>query len=147
MTLIRKILPVRIPILNYCQIPWAKLLNFYPFLIFLQAIIFKEQMPTYEYVCTDCGHTFDHFQTILSVPLDICPECSGQLKRKIGAGLSPIFKGSGFYQTDYKPSKKEPAKPKDSPAADTKPAATEGNTEKSKPESKPDKPTGGEIKS
>lgn len=59
-------------------------------------------MPTYDYKCLDCGHTFEHFQRITEDPLDQCPVCSGHVKRLIGAGSTPIFKGSGFYQTDYK---------------------------------------------
>ncbi len=59
-------------------------------------------MPTYDYKCLDCGYTFEHFQRITEEPLDKCPECSGHVKRLIGAGSTPIFKGSGFYQTDYK---------------------------------------------
>jgi len=59
-------------------------------------------MPTYDYKCTDCGHTFEHFQSISEEKLKVCPKCNGKLKRLIGAGSSPIFKGSGFYQTDYK---------------------------------------------
>ena len=59
-------------------------------------------MPTYDYICEDCQYSFEHFQSMNSEPLEVCPKCGGHIKRKIGAGLSPIFKGSGFYQTDYK---------------------------------------------
>ncbi|MEW6653797.1 MAG: FmdB family zinc ribbon protein [Bacteroidota bacterium] len=59
-------------------------------------------MPTYEYKCLDCGEAFEHFQRITEEPLTACLLCSGQVKRLIGTGSSPIFKGSGFYQTDYK---------------------------------------------
>lgn len=59
-------------------------------------------MPTYEYKCMDCGYLFEHFQRITEEPLKECPKCKGHLKRLIGAGAGPIFKGSGFYQTDYK---------------------------------------------
>jgi putative FmdB family regulatory protein len=62
----------------------------------------EEFMPTYDYKCLDCGYTFEHFQNISDEPLSVCPNCKGQLKRLIGAGSGPIFKGSGFYQTDYK---------------------------------------------
>jgi putative FmdB family regulatory protein len=75
-------------------------------------------MPTYDYLCDDCGHEFEFFQSMTAEPLAECPNCAGNVKRKIGAGLSPIFKGSGFYQTDYKN-----AKPKQSSAAkNAKPA-------------------------
>lgn len=59
-------------------------------------------MPTYDYKCLDCGHAFEHFQRISEEPLATCPVCSGNVKRLIGAGSAPIFKGTGFYQTDYK---------------------------------------------
>ncbi|MGE5681818.1 MAG: FmdB family zinc ribbon protein [Bacillota bacterium] len=59
-------------------------------------------MPTYDYKCTECGHSFESFQKMTDEPLTNCPVCNGQLKRLIGPGAGPIFKGSGFYQTDYK---------------------------------------------
>jgi putative FmdB family regulatory protein len=59
-------------------------------------------MPTYDYKCLSCGYRFEYFQKITDEPLKTCPKCGGEVKRLIGAGLSPIFKGSGFYQTDYK---------------------------------------------
>lgn len=59
-------------------------------------------MPTYDYKCLDCGYTFEHFQRISEEHLTNCPKCNGHIKRLIGAGSIPIFKGSGFYQTDYK---------------------------------------------
>jgi putative FmdB family regulatory protein len=82
-------------------------------------------MPTYQYQCTSCGHRMEEFQSITEAPLVRCPECSTEsLVRVIGAGAGLIFKGTGFYLTDYKkggsppPStgeeKKEPKK-KDAP--------------------------------
>ncbi|MCO5168098.1 MAG: zinc ribbon domain-containing protein [Planctomycetes bacterium] len=59
-------------------------------------------MPTYDYVCQDCSHAFEHFQSMSSDPLTTCPQCQGDLKRLIGTGGALIFKGSGFYCTDYK---------------------------------------------
>jgi len=60
-------------------------------------------MPTYDYQCGDCNHTFEAFQSITAAPLTECPECKKQaLKRLLGAGAGLIFKGSGFYCTDYK---------------------------------------------
>jgi len=59
-------------------------------------------MPTYDYKCTNCNYTFEYFQPMSEKPLAECPECKGTLKRMIGIGAGPIFKGSGFYQTDYK---------------------------------------------
>jgi putative FmdB family regulatory protein len=59
-------------------------------------------MPTYDYACTECPHTFQHFQTMTSDLLTECTECKGKLRRLIGAGAAVIFKGTGFYCTDYK---------------------------------------------
>ena len=59
-------------------------------------------MPTYDYKCSSCGYTFEYFQPMSAEPLTECPQCKGTLKRMIGTGAGPIFKGSGFYQTDYK---------------------------------------------
>lgn len=59
-------------------------------------------MPTYDYKCIKCEHKFEFFQPMTAEPLTTCPECGGELKRLIGTGAGPIFKGSGFYQTDYK---------------------------------------------
>ena len=59
-------------------------------------------MPTYEYKCTKCNYTFEAFQKMSEEPLKECPNCKGEVKRLIGKGAGPIFKGSGFYHTDYK---------------------------------------------
>ncbi len=59
-------------------------------------------MPTYDYRCLSCGNKFEMFQYMTEKHLSSCPECGGKVKRLIGAGAGPIFKGSGFYQTDYK---------------------------------------------
>ncbi len=60
-------------------------------------------MPTYEYVCEACGHAFDEFQSITAKPLRKCPQCGkSALKRLIGTGAGILFKGSGFYCTDYR---------------------------------------------
>ena len=60
-------------------------------------------MPTYEYRCDDCGHEFEEFQSITAKPLRECPSCEKKkVKRLIGCGAGVIFKGSGFYQTDYR---------------------------------------------
>ncbi len=59
-------------------------------------------MPTYDYECKKCGHVFELFQNITDEPIDSCPECKGKVRRIIGTGAGIIFKGSGFYQTDYK---------------------------------------------
>jgi len=60
-------------------------------------------MPTYEYVCENCGYKFEQFQSITAGPLRRCPKCkTSRLKRLIGSGSGIIFKGNGFYQTDYR---------------------------------------------
>jgi len=106
-------------------------------------------MPTYEYVCAKCDHQFEMTQSITEGALTICPRefCGqkkwgkGKVKRVIGAGAGLIFKGSGFYITDYRSDKyKEAAKKDSAPAAapggdskastDSKPSKTEGKTAK-----------------
>jgi putative FmdB family regulatory protein len=63
-------------------------------------------MPTYDYRCEGCHHEFDVFQSITEAPLRKCPKCGRQkLRRLIGTGSGIIFKGSGFYETDYKRSR------------------------------------------
>lgn len=70
-------------------------------------------MPTYEYICTSCAHEFEAFQSMKDDPLTDCPACAeGRVRRKIGLGAGIIFKGSGFYETDFKDRKGE--KPKES---------------------------------
>ena len=59
-------------------------------------------MPTYEYECEGCGHRFERFQAMSDKPVKTCPECGGKVRRLIGAGAAVIFKGSGFYATDYR---------------------------------------------
>ena len=60
-------------------------------------------MPTYDYVCKACGHRFEEFQSMSADPLKKCPQCNKkQLERLIGTGAGVIFKGSGFYETDYR---------------------------------------------
>ncbi len=59
-------------------------------------------MPTYDYKCLECNHNFETFQSMKDKHLTECPKCGGELKRLIGTGSVPIFKGTGFYQTDYK---------------------------------------------
>ncbi len=59
-------------------------------------------MPTYEYKCRECDKHFDFFQGMNSEPLTVCRDCGGALKRLLGTGAGIIFKGSGFYETDYR---------------------------------------------
>jgi len=99
------------------------------------------RMPTYEYVCDKCGHQFEQFQSISAKPLQICPETAcaqkrwgkGKVKRAISGGAGLLFKGSGFYITDYRSEKyKEAAKKESAPATST---SSDGKS--SKTESKP----------
>jgi len=59
-------------------------------------------MPTYDYECGACGNTFEAFQKITDSPLEKCPKCNRRLKRLVGSGSAIIFKGPGFYATDYR---------------------------------------------
>lgn len=59
-------------------------------------------MPTYEYECKKCGVRFERFQSMIEEPIKVCPECGGEVRRLISAGGGVIFKGSGFYATDYR---------------------------------------------
>lgn len=81
-------------------------------------------MPTYEYECTRCGYVFERFQSMTDAPRKRCPKCRAAVRKLIGAGAGLIFKGSGFYQTDYRSdSYREAAKKETSsePKTDTKP--------------------------
>lgn len=64
-------------------------------------------MPTYDYICEACGHKFEKFQSMSEKPLKKCPECGKGVRKLIGSGVGVIFKGSGFYENDYK--KKSPS--------------------------------------
>ena len=88
-------------------------------------------MPTYEYECQKCGHRFEEFQSMKDAPLAKCPQCKGKLKRLIGAGAGLLFKGSGFYTTDYRSSGYSEKKKKDAGAAPPPPSG--GAKEPAKP--------------
>lgn len=96
-------------------------------------------MPTYDYICQSCGCGFERFQSITAKSLRTCPKCGKRkLKRLIGAGAGVIFKGSGFYQTDYRSEGYKKAKEgeKKTTDKDTGKKETETKTTKTK-ESKP----------
>ena len=102
-------------------------------------------MPTYEYQCPDCDHLFEKFQSITAKPIRKCPVClRRRVRRLIGAGAGLIFRGSGFYQTDYRSegyqkaatAEKEAAKPK-AKSDDGKKSSTTNVNEK--PKKKADK--------
>jgi putative FmdB family regulatory protein len=99
-------------------------------------------MPTYEYVCEKCGQRFDQFQSIKDEPITICPKekCGlkkwgkGKIRRAIGAGAGLIFKGSGFYITDYRSESYKQAAKKESGGGESK---TESKSTPAKTETKP----------
>jgi len=116
-------------------------------------------MPTYEYACSACGHEFEEFQSIKADPIRTCPRCGKRkVERKIGIGGAVIFRGGGFYETDYrsesytkaaeaergeaegKPESKSEAKPdsKSEAKSDSKPEAKSESKPEAKPEPKPD---------
>jgi putative FmdB family regulatory protein len=91
-------------------------------------------MPTYDYLCQACGHKFEEFQSIKAQPLKKCPKCGKlHLQRLIGTGAGIIFKGSGFYQTDY-PSESYTRSAK----SDTGSSSSHSSTSAAKTESKPE---------
>ena len=93
-------------------------------------------MPTYEYICTS-GHAFEAFQKISERPKTKCPTCGKPAKRKISGGAGLVFKGSGFYITDYGKDGKGPRKDKpETPAPAPESTVTATSTTESKPESK-----------
>ena len=100
-------------------------------------------MPTYDYQCGACDHTFEEFQSMMDKPLKKCPSCGKRrLRRLIGTGAAIIFKGSGFYQTDYRSeSYKSGAKADENKAAPPKTDAAASNgttkTEAATPASEP----------
>jgi putative FmdB family regulatory protein len=94
-------------------------------------------MPTYDYVCDGCGHKFEEFQSMKDDAMTVCPSChQSTLRRLFGSGAAVIFKGSGFYQTDYRSSSYEKGAKADQEAS--KPAS-----EKSADKPAADKPAGG----
>jgi putative FmdB family regulatory protein len=100
----------------------------------------KKLMPTYQYRCSNCSHEFEEYQSIKAVPLVSCPHCKqDRLQRVIGSG-SVIFKGSGFYQTDYKGGNSAKKESTDNKKPETK--KEEPSSDKTKTsETKSDKPS------
>ena len=90
-------------------------------------------MPNYDYKCLECGHVFEVFQSMTADPIEVCEKCGGKVKRLIGSGAGIIFKGSGFYETDYKKagasgsnqSSESKAATESKPASDTTTTKTE----------------------
>jgi putative FmdB family regulatory protein len=109
-------------------------------------------MPTYDYECKACGHVFETMHAMSAPALKKCPECAKpKLVRLISGGAGVIFKGSGFYETDYKAKRGGPAgkdegkadAKKDAPAETSKPEAKSEAKPEKKPDAKPKKDAGG----
>jgi len=93
-------------------------------------------MPTYDYECDACGHAFELFQGITAPVKRKCPECGRlKLRRLFGAGAAVMFKGSGFYETDYRSDAYKKAAANDKKAAEAKPDSKSKSEAKSKSES------------
>lgn len=90
-------------------------------------------MPTYEYECRRCGHRFERFQSMTDEPVKRCPECRGKVNRLLSGGAGFIFKGSGFYATDYRSDEyKKKAKQESSSPSESKPKTEPKPAEKKK---------------
>ena len=109
-------------------------------------------MPTYEYVCEKCGHEFEVFQSMNDQPLTVCPKTGcprkkwgqGKVKRKLGTGANLLFKGNGFYITDYRSEKYKEAAKRETTAAkpvssDSKSSGGDAKVSSPKADSKPAK--------
>jgi len=93
-------------------------------------------MPTYQYRCSKCNHEFEEYQSITEEPLTICPECKAEIHRLISGGAGLLFKGSGFYTTDYRSKEYKASAAKDKPpekkaekkSSDSKKSTTSGES-------------------
>src|SRR5262249_46279066 len=95
-------------------------------------------MPTYDYRCEACEHEFEHFQSIKDDPLKKCPECGKpKLRRLFGTGAAIVFKGSGFYQTDYRSDSYKKRAAEDKPQSDSS-AKSDSSSSKSDSSAKGD---------
>ena len=93
----------------------------------------EELMPTYEYECEKCGDRFEIFQGINEEPLGLCRKCKGRLRRLIGTGGAIIFRGSGFYATDYRSEEyKRKSNQENKPADSKKPVDSESSADSKK---------------
>ncbi|MYA68570.1 zinc ribbon domain-containing protein [Candidatus Poribacteria bacterium] len=89
-------------------------------------------MPTYDYKCLACDVRFEKFQGITAPALEECPECGGKVKRLIGAGAALIFKGSGFYTTDYRSEGYKESAKKDKDESSDKSSSSDKSEKKEK---------------
>ena len=102
-------------------------------------------MPTYEYECLEAGHRFEEFQSITEPPIENCPVCGGRSRRLISGGAGILFKGSGFYQTDYRSDSYRKAEKADKSNGGGSGSSPTGEKGKEKgPKSDPASRTGGE---
>ena len=97
-------------------------------------------MPTYDYTCQSCGHELEAFQRMSEDPLTMCPACDNpSLKRKIGLGAGIIFKGGGFYETDFKDKKGGSSKASGSSDSTSKESPKAEKSDKAEKPAKSDK--------
>ena len=95
-------------------------------------------MPTYDYECDACQHKFEIFQNMSDDPLTKCPQCKKKkLRRLIGAGAAVMFKGSGFYQTDYRSDSYKKSAEADKKSSEPASSSTDSKSESKPAESKP----------
>ena len=95
-------------------------------------------MPTYDYQCEACNHTFEEWQSFKDDALTKCPACKkNKLRRLFGGGAAIIFKGSGFYETDYRRKDEEKKNGKPAETTESKPAETKGESSKAEPAAAP----------
>jgi putative FmdB family regulatory protein len=101
-------------------------------------------MPTYDYQCQQCGHRFEVFQSMKDERLTDCPleTCDGKVKRLLGTGAGIIFKGSGFYETDYRSASYKKAASADKPSDSSSSSSSGGSSGESKPASTTSTTTG-----
>lgn len=93
-------------------------------------------MPTYDYRCDACGHEFELYQSITSDPEKKCPECKkNKLRRLIGPGAAIVFKGSGFYKTDYRSDSYKKAAAAEKPSSDSKSSDSKSDSKPTKSKS------------
>jgi len=91
----------------------------------------EQGMPTYEYECSKCGHAFERFQSMTEEPVKRCPKCRCKVRRLLGTGAGLIFKGSGFYTTDYRSEGYKSEQKKDSDSSSKESTASTSETKSS----------------
>ena len=102
-------------------------------------------MPTYQYRCPSCGYEFEEFQAITEDPISVCPRCKGKTQRLISGGAGLLFKGSGFYATDYRSKDYKKRAREEMPStssSDSSATPSSGTSDSSKPSTAGDKAKG-----